>query len=97
MAVSAPQTLSRFNIFRNMSDGRAVRILAYSLVIGLAVRAVVSVFLTYHVDFNYWILTSENLTAGEGLYGMPGYFYTPVWGFVLAVLSNLANLFGVPY
>ncbi len=57
------------------------------LAVGVAVRLVLApIALPYDVD--YWALTIRNIQVGEGLYGIEGYFYTPVWGYVLA-LSGL--------
>ena len=67
------------------------------LVTGLVLRIVLGLFYTYPIEDNYWILGSTNLTAGEGLYGVPGYYYLPVWGYFLAAMTALANFLGIPY
>ena len=67
------------------------------LVTGLVLRIVLGLFYTYPIEDNYWILGSTNLTAGEGLYGVPGYYYLPVWGYFLAVMTAVANFLGIPY
>ena len=67
------------------------------LVTGLVLRVVLGIFYTYPIEDNYWILGSTNLTAGEGLYGVPGYYYLPVWGYFLAVMTAVANFLGIPY
>ena len=67
------------------------------LVAGLELRVVLGLFYTYPIEDNYWILGSTNLTAGEGLYGVPGYYYLPVWGYFLAVMTAVANFLGIPY
>ncbi len=36
-------------------------------------------------DTNYWALVIRNIDSGNGLYGLDGYFYTPVWGYLLAL------------
>ena len=67
------------------------------LVTGLVLRIVLGLFYTYPIEDNYWILGSTNLTAGEGLYGVPGYYYLPVWGYFLAVMTAVANFLGISY
>ena len=73
------------------------RIMLASIVVGVLLRLVIGTFLTYSFDVNYWVTTSENIVAGEGLYESPGYYYTPVWGYVLAVAATVANMFGIPF
>lgn len=65
-------------------------------VIGLVVRYVVGVFFTYPTDVNYWVIVSENLFSNEGLYGLPGYYYTPVWGYLLSAVTFLVGHIGIP-
>lgn len=64
---------------------------------GIILRLVVGLFFTYPIEDNYWILASTNFTMGEGLYGVPGYYYLPVWGYVLSLITMVANFFGISY
>lgn len=64
---------------------------------GIVLRLVVGLFFTYPIEDNYWILASTNFTMGEGLYGVPGYYYLPVWGYVLSLITIVANFFGISY
>ena len=65
--------------------------LALLLAVGIAIRLLLSpIALPYDID--YWALTLRNMQVGEGLYGVEGYFYTPVWGYVLG-LSSLFQSF----
>lgn len=57
------------------------------LVVGLIVRAVISPIFTFSYDSMYWGVILGNIQSGEGLYGLPGYYYTPVWGYFLAVIG----------
>lgn len=75
----------------------ARQIIIATLVIGLIARIVVGVFYKYPIEDNYWILASTNFTAGEGLYGLPGYYYLPLWGYILVMITALANALGIPY
>ena len=65
-------------------------------VIGLVIRYVVGIFFTYPTDVNYWVIVSENLFSNEGLYGLPGYYYTPVWGYILSAVTSIVGLVGIP-
>ncbi len=65
-------------------------------IIGLVIRYVVGVFFTYPTDVNYWVIVSENLFSNEGLYGLPGYYYTPVWGYILSAVTSVIGLIGIP-
>ena len=65
-------------------------------IIGLIIRYVVGTFFTYPTDVNYWVIVSENLFSNEGLYGLPGYYYTPVWGYILSAVTSVVGLLGIP-
>ena len=65
------------------------------LIIGLVIRIILMPLLTFGYDFTHWALTIQNIQAGHGLYGVDGYWYTPVWGYVLGGMSALLNLLGV--
>lgn len=65
------------------------------LAVGLIVRYVVGVFLTYSDDVQSWALTIANFEAGGGLYGLAGYNYAPPWGYILGFVSVIGEFFGV--
>ena len=53
------------------------------LVAGLVARLLLAPTLSYPFDQTYWSIVISNAEAGFGLYGLPGFYYTPVWGYVL--------------
>lgn len=57
------------------------------LAMGLLVRMVVGVLLNYGYDVSHWALVMSNISSGNGLYDLTGYFYTPVWGYILAFID----------
>ena len=60
------------------------------------VRLVLSLTLTYCYDVSYWGYVIENVESDNGLYGLPGYYYTPVWGYIVVFLGVVSNfLFGI--
>ena len=65
------------------------------IIIGIAVRLVLGYLLTYNYDVYHWALTISNFEAGNGLYEVAGYYYSPVWGYILGVFSQFTGLFGV--
>ena len=44
-------------------------------------------------DSNYWAIVIRNINAGGGLYDYQGYYYTPVWGYILGLANAFQNLF----
>lgn len=44
-------------------------------------------------DSNYWAVVTRNIESGEGLYGLEGYYYTPVWGYILGLVSAFQTFF----
>lgn len=60
------------------------------ILIGLIIRAImIPLCLAY--DSNYWTVVIRNIDTGNGLYKVEGYYYTPVWGYVLAFVSGIQN------
>ncbi len=65
------------------------------IILGLAIRVALIPFFTHSYDVYHWALTISNLRSGEGLYGLVGYYYTPVWGYILAGIGSIADLAGI--
>ncbi|MBR2255190.1 MAG: hypothetical protein IJ856_05195 [Candidatus Methanomethylophilaceae archaeon] len=63
------------------------------IVAGILVRLALSPFLTYDLEIYHWGVVMENIQSGNGLYGLAGYYYTPVWGYLLAALSGFQDAF----
>jgi hypothetical protein len=63
--------------------------------VGLIIRAVLIPLFTYSYDVYHWALVTQHLRSGNGLYGLPGYYYTPVWGYLLAVIGAAAEVLGI--
>lgn len=61
------------------------------LVVGLIIRSILSVLFTYCYDTSYWAMIIENMQSGSGLYDMPGYYYTPVWGYFISAIGMFMN------
>ena len=77
-------------------DSRTVcKGIAAVVIIGIVLRIAVGYFLTYNYDVYHWALTISNFEAGNGLYDVAGYYYSPVWGYILAVFAQFSELFGV--
>lgn len=74
-------------------DGRHP--LAAVLLLGLAVRLVLMPFFTFNIDMSYWLKAVNLIDSGQNLYGIGGYYYTPVWGYVLGLVDVLMHLVGV--
>lgn len=66
------------------------------IIVGLVCRYVFGVLLTYPRDIASWVVNSENFFMDEGLYGLPGHYYTPVWGYIMAILTAIAGFAGIP-
>ena len=66
------------------------------IVLGVVIRYVLGFFFTYPRDVASWVVNSENFLMGGGLYGLPGHYYTPVWGYIMAVLTSIAAFAGIP-
>ena len=66
------------------------------IALGIVIRYILGVLFTYPRDISSWVVNSENFLMGGGLYGLPGHYYTPVWGYIMAVLTSIAAFTGIP-
>ena len=66
------------------------------IALGIVIRYILGVLFTYPRDIASWVVNSENFLMGGGLYGLPGHYYTPVWGYIMAVLTSIAAFTGIP-
>ena len=74
-------------ILRN-TDSRTVAVfLAVVIAVGLAIRVPSGLALNYGYDVHHWAIIMANASSGNGLYGLTGYFYTPVWGYILGFMN----------
>lgn len=62
----------------------------FLLALGVVVRlAIMSTSMVY--DLDYWAVVIRNIEAGNGLYEAEGYYYTPIWGYILGIISVLQD------
>lgn len=60
--------------------------------VGIIIRLVLmSASMVY--DLDYWAVVIRNIESGEGLYDAEGYYYTPVWGYVLGFIAACQSMF----
>lgn len=62
------------------------------IAVGIVVRLVLmSASMVY--DLDYWAVVIRNIESGEGLYDAEGYYYTPVWGYILGIMAAFQSAF----
>lgn len=61
------------------------------LVAALIIRVALAPLFTTDYDNTYWAYVISNIDSGNGLYGLVGYCYTPVWGYILASLGEIID------
>lgn len=71
------------------------RPLTVVLVLGLAVRLVLMPLLQFELDLAFWLKITGLLDAGFTLYDTPGYYYTPIWGYIVAFFSTVGAFIGI--
>ncbi|MCL1811771.1 MAG: hypothetical protein FWG41_06135 [Methanomassiliicoccaceae archaeon] len=59
----------------------------------LLIRFVFMPLLTYDFDIYHWALIISNIDSGNNLYDLDGYYYTPVWGYILGFVSAIQQFF----
>jgi Gpi18-like mannosyltransferase len=57
------------------------------VILALVIRLVLMPLLTYGFDIYHWALIISNIDNGNDLYGLDGYYYTPVWGYLVGTIS----------
>lgn len=67
------------------------RPLFISLIIGLVLRFILAPTLTYEYDIYHWAVIMQNINSGNGLYELTGYFYLPVWGYMMGFMDMIWN------
>ena len=70
------------------------RPLLVAVIILVAVHLLLMPFCVEY-DINYWSYVTRNIRAGYGLYELDGYYYTPVWGYIIS-LVNFLTTYAVP-
>lgn len=75
--------------------GIFTRRLIVLIVIGIAIRLVLSVLCTFSFDMSFWTGTAEGLDGGRGIYDATYYSYPPLWGYIIGVMGGVGNLLGV--
>lgn len=62
------------------------RPILFLLLVGIIIRLIVMATSMVY-DLDYWAVVIRNIEAGNGLYDAEGYYYTPVWGYILGLIS----------
>ena len=66
--------------------------LLFLLIVGLIIRLIITTIVVQY-DADYWARVIRNLRVDEGLYNMEGFYYTPVWGYLLSFINQLQCVF----
>lgn len=59
--------------------------------VGTAIRLIMAPLLTYEYDIYHWGVIMQNINSGNGLYELTGYFYLPVWGYIVGFIDMIWN------
>ena len=73
--------------------GRQVNPLVLILVLGAAIRLLISPFFCDYYDFSYWTSIAFDVRNGDGIYADYDLWYTPIWGYVIASVTPLMDIF----
>ena len=73
--------------------GRQVHPLILILILGAAVRLAISPFFCDYYDFSFWTSIAFDVRNGNGIYADYDLWYPPVWGYVIASVTPLFDLF----
>ncbi|MCQ2079413.1 MAG: glycosyltransferase 87 family protein [archaeon] len=79
----------RLNLLPDMSRRSILLFVVVIVAIGFTVRILGGLVFNYGYDVHHWAQVSAVISSGNGLYGLTGYFYTPVWGYILGLVDYL--------
>lgn len=65
------------------------------IIIGVAIRLILGYTLEFTNDVTAWTITITNIDSGNGLYSVAGFYYPPVWGYMLASFAEVIEHLGV--
>ena len=90
--------MKRVNLFQKKTDSSVpflCKIVIITLIIGILLRLLIGFFTTHIYDVYHWGVVIQNINSGNGLYEITGYFYTPVWGYIMGIVSMFQDFIGV--
>jgi Predicted integral membrane protein len=67
------------------------RRVVHIFIIGMLIRLILAPLLNMGYDVYHWALVISNFQSGNDLYGLAGYYYTPVWGYILGFASVIQD------
>ena len=62
--------------------------------VSLVVHMILTAAFSHTFDSEYWLLIMQNIETGNGLYDINGYYYTPIWGYLLSFIDMLTQVTG---
>ena len=66
--------------------------------VSFIIHILVIIFLTHLGDPEYWPRIMQTVNSGNGIYGLDGNYYTPLWGYLLSALDMMIQLTGaIPF
>ncbi len=78
-----------------ISQGSLKKPFLVLLLLGLAVRFILMPLLTLNSDVAYWIQAVSLDLNNIGLYDVEGYYYSPIWGYLMDLSIYLSQFVGV--
>lgn len=65
------------------------------LAMGFMIRLALSPFFADYSDFSYWAGIAMDVMGNDGIYRDYDLWYPPVWGYVVALVTPMLELFGI--
>ena len=67
-------------------------------IVSLLIHVLAILFLTHLGDPEHWPRIIQTVNSGNGIYGLDGNYYTPLWGYLLSFMDMLIQFTGsVPF
>ena len=87
---------SKDGLVLGLFSDKRYRIALYSFVIGMVIRFILIPITSSPFDEGEgWVAIIDGFYSGDDLYSSGWYLYPPIWGYVLSIIGEIAQLFGM--
>ena len=65
------------------------------LLIGLVIRLILMPLFSFSFDMSAWVVPGIGFEGGRNLYDTSYFMYTPLYGYILSIMTGIGNLIGI--
>ena len=69
--------------------------LFFIILVGLAIRFILIPLFSFSFDMSFWVTTGLTFESNRDMYDSSTFWYPPLWGYILGLITELSNLVGL--